>query len=93
MKAKVNEFYQKIIKNKIFVTILDGCINLKAIWYPFIERVSGEKLSSDEFAMQQFMARFKEKVEEQRLLPEDIYNAEESGCSGECCLMKYFTRP
>ncbi|CAG5048130.1 unnamed protein product [Parnassius apollo] len=41
--------------------------------------VSGEKLSSDESAVQPFIQHFKNKVEELGLLPDQIYNADESG--------------
>lgn len=40
--------------------------------------ISGEKLSSNESAVQPFIQHFKDKVEELGLLPDQIYNADES---------------
>lgn len=57
---------------------LGAWMNLESDWYPLLT-VSGEKLSRGESVIQPFMKRLKEKVEEPHLLPDQMYNADESG--------------
>ncbi|CAG4987678.1 unnamed protein product [Parnassius apollo] len=79
LKTKAIEFYKKITHKDDF-RASDGWLDkFKKRFGIRLLTVSGEKLSSDESAVQPFIQHFKNKVEELGLLPDQIYNADESG--------------
>uniref|UniRef100_A0A2A4K1H2 HTH CENPB-type domain-containing protein n=1 Tax=Heliothis virescens TaxID=7102 RepID=A0A2A4K1H2_HELVI len=79
LKAKAIEFYQKITHKDDF-RASDGWLDkFKKRFGIRLLTISGEKVSSDESAVQPFIQHFKNKVEELGLLPDQIYNADESG--------------
>ncbi|XP_015187494.1 PREDICTED: jerky protein homolog-like [Polistes dominula] len=79
LKAKAIEFYTKIT-NKDDFRASDGWLDkFKKRFGIRLLTISSEKLSNDESAVQLFIQHFKDKVEELGLLPDQIYNADESG--------------
>lgn len=79
LKAKAIEFYKKITQKDDF-RASDGWLDkFKKRFGIRLLTISGEKLSSNESAVQPFIEHFKNKVEELGLLPDQIYNADESG--------------
>lgn len=61
--------------------VMDGSKNLRqgTEYVCLLLTVTGEKLSSDTAAVAPFIEKFKKKVDELNLRPEQVYNADKSG--------------
>lgn len=79
LREKAKQFYQKITKKDDF-RASDGWLdNFKKRFGIRFLTITGEKLSSDVSAVDPFQKKFELKVQELGLLPEQVYNADESG--------------
>ncbi|XP_013167850.1 PREDICTED: jerky protein homolog-like [Papilio xuthus] len=78
LKAKAIEFYKKIT-NKDDFRASDGWLDKFKKRFGIRLLTISSEISSNESAVQSFIQHFKNKVEELGLLPDQIYNADESG--------------
>ncbi|XP_022823355.1 jerky protein homolog-like [Spodoptera litura] len=79
IRQKALTFYEKIYKNANFKASDGWFQNFKSRYGIRLLTITGEKLSSDTSAVAPFVEKFKKKVDDLGLTPDQVYNADESG--------------
>lgn len=79
LKEKARDFYRKITKKDDFQASEGWLHKFKQRYGIRLLSTTGEKLSSDESAVEPYKERFKHVIQEMDLTPDQVYNADESG--------------
>ncbi|XP_066152183.1 jerky protein homolog-like [Euwallacea fornicatus] len=77
--AKARQLFQNIYGKDTFVASRSWLLNKKKRYGLRHLKICGEKLSNDESAVTPFIAKLRQVIEAHDLLPQQIYNADESG--------------